>query len=53
MKLTRCNNGHIYNGAVHAECPYCSEGVAVNMSKQVDESGKPKVNMMNHCKSSC
>lgn len=50
MKLTRCNNGHIYNGSVHSTCPYCSEGTAINMGQQQSASGVQggsKVNMMN------
>lgn len=29
MKLTRCENGHFYNGAEYDDCPFCgSHGVS-------------------------
>ena len=31
MNIKRCDNGHIYNGSVYGECPYCKGGVQSNM----------------------
>lgn len=46
MKLTRCDNGHIYNGAVHKECPYCTTGgnKDINMSGANDFTSEMKGN---------
>lgn len=45
MKLTRCNNGHMYNGAAHKECPYCGGGAGANMSVAESNGSAKMANM--------
>ncbi len=40
MKLTRCDNGHVYNGAAHGSCPYCGGGVSSNMNNALGSADK-------------
>lgn len=46
MNIKRCDNGHVFNGAMYNECPYCKGGAKVNVGG--DKSTSKDFNSRSH-----